>query len=265
MRADVSSLQRFYASPLGRSCADLVATRLNGLWRTLPPQAHIAGIGYAPPYLERLSMPAASRVAFMPGPQGVRLWPEAARNAAALIEESDWPLPNGAYDGLILAHALEVADDLAGLLRETWRCLNPGGRAVIIVPRRRGFWSSADSTPFGFGRPFSQEQLRRLLGEHLLPVTRLVAACVWPPLTRFGLWRLAPTVERLAVDGGATRLGGILIVECEKQLEGGIKVRPKRLPQRQLRPVPAPVTGLQAPERREQRLAEAAAAVQLSS
>lgn len=236
MRDDVIQLRRFYASPLGLMTADLLAAWLAQWWPDLSGR-HVAGIGYALPLLDRLPGTPASRVALMPAAQGVCLWGPGRGNATALIDEGDWPLPNGSYDALVLLHAVEVADHLSSLLREVWRVLNPAGRAIVMVPRRRGFWSSSDATPFGHGRPFSTDQIRRLMGDHLLPVVRRASPLVMPPLTRYGLWHLAPSLERLG-PRLAPRFGGVLMVEVEKQLEGGVAARPRQLRAREPAAVP---------------------------
>ncbi|WP_281300360.1 MULTISPECIES: class I SAM-dependent methyltransferase [unclassified Iodidimonas] len=241
MRPDVIALRNFYERPLGRAAALCIADQIDQLWPDLEGQ-HIAGIGYAPPLLDQLSArhdaagkkPPASMVALMPAAQGVVHWPDTQRNATALIEEDALPLPDGSFDRLVLIHALEVADHLPGLLRELWRVLSPGGRVIIIVPRRRGTWAGFERTPFGSGQPYSSQQLERTLASYLLPVTRIRRSLFAPPFGPFSQGRGMRFLER----SGAIFLGslaGLLIVEAEKQIYRAVPNAPVH------RPVFAPV------------------------
>ena len=45
------------------------------------------------------------------------------------------------------------------------RVLAPGGRAMFVVPSRRGVWARVDGNPFGQGQPYSKTQLRDLMRE----------------------------------------------------------------------------------------------------
>ena len=86
-----------------------------------------------------------------------------AGTRAALVDESLLPLRDGALGRAIIIHGLEAANHLDALMEQAWRVLVPNGRAIFIVPNRRGFWARRDQTPFGAGRPFSSGQLRKLL------------------------------------------------------------------------------------------------------
>lgn len=225
MRPDVIALRNFYAAPTGKAAADCIAGHIARLWPDLEG-LHLAGIGFAPPMLERLGDTAASRIALMPGQQGVLAWPDAARNAAALIEDDRLPLPDGSFDRVILAHALEVADHSRELLAETWRIMAPGGRLIVIVPRRRGFWAGLERTPFASGQPYSRAQLTRLLADNLLPAARTLTALYLPPFRLFANARLLGAVERagrVLLPG----LGGVVIVEAEKQIYRPVGIRPR--------------------------------------
>ena len=216
MRPDVIALRNFYRRPLGRAVADIIAGKVRRLWPSLAG-CHIAGIGYATPILDRFGEEAASRVALMPAAQGVIHWPHAERNAAALVAEQELPLPDGSFDRVLLVHALEVADHASGLLDEVWRILAPGGRAIIVVPRRRAMWSGAERTPFGSGQPYSRAQIRETLTSHLLPASRILGALYLPPVAMLATPKALGIAERLA--GPLLRsFAGVLIVEAEKQI-----------------------------------------------
>ncbi len=225
MRPDVIALRKFYQRPLGRATARCLVDQVQSLWPDLSGQ-HVAGIGFAPPILDRLSGNAASRVALMPAPQGVMHWPDSSLNASALVEEQDLPLPDGSFDRVILAHALEVADHMRGLLREVWRILSPGGRLIVIVPRRRGMWAGFENTPFGSGQPFSSYQVTQTLANQLLPVAHVRRALFLPPmspLARGGIMKAAEKIGPYVLRGFA----GVLVVEAEKQVYGAITTEPR--------------------------------------
>ncbi len=216
MRPDVIALRNFYQRPLGRAVADILAGKVRRLWPSLA-RCHIAGIGYATPILDRLGEEAASRVALMPAAQGVIQWPHAERNAAALVAEQELPLPDGSFDRVLLVHALEVADHAPGLLDEVWRILAPGGRAIIVVPRRRAIWSGAERTPFGSGQPYSRRQIRETLASHLLPASRILGALYLPPVSMLATPKALAIAEHVAGPFLGS-FAGVLIAEAEKQI-----------------------------------------------
>ena len=160
----------------------------------------------------------------MPARQGVVNWPGEGPSAAALVDETALPLPDSAVDRVVMIHALEVADDPSEVLREAWRVLAPGGRLIAVVPNRIGLWARLETTPFGFGLPFSQGQLDALLKDtlfspidwrgalNMLPSSRPTVLALSKPLELFG---------RRVWPGFA----GVLIVEATKQLYQGIPQR----------------------------------------
>ena len=86
-----------------------------------------------------------------------------------LVDETELPLIDEGADRILLVHMLEWSENPLELLRELWRVLAPNGRLLLIVPNRRGLWARVDTTPFGYGSPFSRSQLTKLLeGRHVL-------------------------------------------------------------------------------------------------
>ena len=136
----------------------------------------------------------------MPAEQGVAIWPEAGRCAAALVDAQMLPLPDGSIDRLLLAHALEAADRPDALLEESWRITAPEGRMIVIVPSRGGVWARTDSTPYGQGLPYSKSQLRDLLQRADFSPIFWGEALHAPPIKRPFMMRSATTIERI---GGA--------------------------------------------------------------
>ena len=157
MRRDVLDLRRFYATPLGRAAREMIGRKVREAWSEVRG-LDVLGLGYATPFLDGLNQPRRT-VAAMPAAQGVEAWPGGERNLAALMDETQLAFPNALFDRILLAHALEEADEPLALLREVWRVLAPSGRVIIVASSRLGLWSDAEQTPFGHGRPFTRGQL----------------------------------------------------------------------------------------------------------
>ncbi|MBI1273474.1 MAG: methyltransferase domain-containing protein [Alphaproteobacteria bacterium] len=216
MYSDIVDLREFYASPLGRVAARLLARQLGRLWPDLHRSSLLA-FGYGTPLLQAMQAAPERRLLFMPATQGVAGWPREGANCACLVDEDTLPLPNGSIENILLLHALEGATNPAYLLRELWRVLAPQGRLLCIVPSRRGIWARAESTPFGNGEPYSPSQLKRLLRHAGFVPERTARMLYMPPSQSRLLLSAAEGWEKW----GAILLptfGGLLAVEASKQL-----------------------------------------------
>ena len=179
----------------------------------------------------------------MPGTQGVIKWPLARPTLAALVDECEMPLPDGAVDLVLLVHALEMAQHPQQLLREIWRVLSPGGRLLAIVPNRRGLWARMDTTPFGHGRPYSRSQIIHLLRETWFTPMGWAEALYVPPIPRGWFLRSAVSWERVGATISAP-FAGVHIVEAIKQVYRAIPARrEKRVLMPALKPALAPSPG----------------------
>ena len=159
MHLDVMDLRNFYyRSALGRGAQKAIRDELLHHWPEAKGQT-VAGFGFAVPLLRPYLKDARRVIGLMPGPQGVMPWPAGQPNVSVLCEGTLWPIETGHADRLVLLHGLETSENPSQLLDGCARVLAPGGRALFIVPHRRGMWSSRDKTPFGFGRPYSIGQL----------------------------------------------------------------------------------------------------------
>ncbi|GDX38293.1 methyltransferase type 11 [Methylocystaceae bacterium] len=216
MAIDVVDLRAFYETALGEVAQRLVSRQLRARWGDHSGM-RILGLGYATPFLIDFREKAQRVLAFMPATQGVVHWPVTGRSASALVEASMTPLPDASMDRILLVHALEVDEHPQDLLDEIWRILAPGGKVLVIAPSRTGLWARVDTTPFGYGHPYSRGQLQTLLQEsQFLPVFWGEALYV-PPFQRTSLLKSAPAFERIA---GRFSLpgGGVHLVEATKQL-----------------------------------------------
>jgi len=223
MYLDVVDLRAFYSERLGRVARQLIAERLRSRWPSVSGEC-VLGVGYATPYLAEITAEAERVLAFMPAAQGVVNWPPGGPNAATLVADDCLPLPDASVDRVLAVHSLEMAANANDQLREIWRVLAPGGRALFVVPNRRGIWARVETTPFGFGRPFGRGQLTTLLRDALFSPLGWSEALAVPPIRRRLLVRSGNAWERVGTvlwPGFA----GVIIVEATKQLYQGIPAR----------------------------------------
>ena len=227
MSIDVVDLRNFYGQPLGKVARRIIGRGVRAQWRDTSGQ-RVLGIGYTPPYLGLFREEAERCLAFMPAAQGVLKWPTARPTLAALVEESELPLTDGAVDRVLLVHALEMTNDPMGLLREVWRVMSSGGRLLAVVPNRRGVWARTDTTPFGHGRPYSRSQINQLLREAWFSPAGWSEALYVPPVSGAWFLRTAVAWERTGATLSAP-FAGVHIVEATKQVYRAIPApRPAR-------------------------------------
>lgn len=215
MRTDILDYHEFYRTPLGAAAAEFVSARLVEAWGDASG-CRVAGFGFANPFLSEFDK-AERRLALAPGGQGVIRWPAQGKNAAALVGEHAWPLPDASLDRLLIAHGLEESPDPRRLMREAWRVLADDGRIIIIASHRRGLWSIVETTPFAAGRPYLKGQLDRLLREAMFDGARWNAALYFPPVKSRFMLRSARAWERAGARVWPG-LSGVLMVEATKDL-----------------------------------------------
>ncbi|MHA7872641.1 MAG: class I SAM-dependent methyltransferase [Hyphococcus sp.] len=215
MRTDILDVHQFYRSPMGDLVRGFIASRLIDAWGDARHMT-MAGFGYANPYLEDFPE-ARARLAFSPGAQGVFRWPAENGNAAGLVAETAWPLPDACLDRLLIVHGLEESPDPHRLMREAWRVLTDDGRMIIVASHRRGLWSMIDSTPFAAGRPYLKRQLSALLEGAMFRATQWSSALYFPPLGGRLLLRAARTWERAGARAWPG-LAGVVMVEASKDM-----------------------------------------------
>ena len=180
MWSDIIDLRDFYEGALGRAVVRVVQRHLRAIWPRLAGQ-RVLGIGFATPYLGALSAESERTIAVMPAGQGVLRWPAGGNNLVALSNETCLLLFDRSIDRLVMVHCLEGSPEVRAVLRECWRVLADGGRLVVIVANRSGFWARADNAPFAQGRPFSMGQITKQLREALFaPLLTATSALFMP-------------------------------------------------------------------------------------
>ncbi len=226
MHLDVATLRDFYATPLGQIARRILARRIRSHWGTATGEI-IASLGFGTPFIGAYRTEARSVGALMPASQGALIWPRGAPILSTLVEEGSLPLRDNSVDRLLVIHCLEVSEQVTPLLRELWRVLKPEGRLMIVVPNRRGLWAHVDTTPFGFGRPYSRSQLDSLLHQSLFTPETWDTALHLPPFDRGILVRSATAWERVGARVSPA-LGGVLLVEARKEMMAPVKGKPVR-------------------------------------
>jgi SAM-dependent methyltransferase len=246
MHLDVVDLRNFYyRTQLGRVAQRAIRDQIVAAWPEAKGQT-VAGFGFAVPVLRPFLATARRVVALMPGQQGVMAWPAGMDNVSVLSDETNWPLPTGMVDKLVVMHGLETSDHPAALLEECARVLGPGGRALFVVPNRAGIWARADGTPFGVGRPYSPSQLEAQLLQHAFSPERTYSALFAAPSGRRFWLRTAEFWETTGRRVLPWRAGGVLIVEVSKLTHaptrpglGAVVRRPLRVLDAMPAPAPA--------------------------
>ncbi|MDP3803790.1 class I SAM-dependent methyltransferase [Brevundimonas sp.] len=218
MRRSIEELRTFYGEPAGALARRLLARRLEDAWGEAT-NSDVLGVGYATPWLDAF-VGARRVVAAMPGGQGVEPWPSAGKNRSLLVDDRRLPFAAGAFDRILLVHALEEADDAQGLMIEAVRALSPAGRIILVAAARGGLWSRVEATPFGHGRPFTRRQLERLVrGAGLEPTawSQTLYVPPWGPLLP-----LADGFEQIGkrVLPGAA---GVILLEATRQAYAHIR------------------------------------------
>jgi SAM-dependent methyltransferase len=211
---DVVGFRDFYASPLGRVTAQLLQRQLATLTPIRADQT-MMGLGFASPYL--LSSSNHVALSFMMARQGVIHWPHDAENSSALVDEADLPLLESVVDLALVVHGLEHAETPLDMLQEVWRVLAPQGRLILVVPNRKGLWAASESTPFGYGQPFSARQITGLLKDSKFTVTQWRSALYLPPLRNETVLKAAVAFDTVG-QRMISRFAGVTIVEAMKQV-----------------------------------------------
>ncbi len=219
MSADPQPLA-FYGTRLGAVAARLLRARIAALWPEMSGRA-VLGIGHAAPYLRLWRDDAARCIAAVPAALPAARWPTGVASRTVVVEEELLPLPDLAFDCVLLVHGLETAGNARRLLREVWRVLRDDGRLLVVAPNRRGLWAHAESTPFGQGHPYSSGQLTRLLAATMFEVERRDEALHAPPLRWRAALRSAGAAERVGrrVLPG---LGGVTLAEARKNMYAAV-------------------------------------------
>lgn len=226
MNFEATQLQSWYEEPRGRLVVRLVGGAMERLLKENPSERTL-GLGFAQPYLDWLRPWTGNAMGAAPAEMGVVLGVTGAANRTAQVRPDALPFPDAWFERVVMVHLLEGTSDPKSALREVWRVLIPGGRILILVANRGGLWARGDTTPFGWGRPYSPRQLRFILEDTLLVPRQWCYALFCPPLKRKLSWRWASAWEK-AGNRWFAPLGGVIICEAEKVVYASTPLLKKR-------------------------------------
>jgi len=220
MAVDIIDLTRFYESALGKHVSKRLTAEMAAMWPKADARDLVLAYGYGVPVAAGL-WPQADWHFLMPSQQGAL--PQGDAGAAILTHEKAWPVRDDSVNRLLVMHGLEAATRPEKTVQEIYRVLVPNGRAMIIVPNRRGFWARSDRTPFGTGRPYSAGQLRQLLQQNGLVAGRLRPVLMMPPTLplpqNFAVRPVARVMAALV-----PHLAGVWMMEAIKQIPAPLSV-----------------------------------------
>lgn len=217
IRPDLKYLCEFYKTALGAVLARGLRREVRDLFpeHVRNGKGLVLGIGYTLPYLKTF---AGKRnfISLMPASQGATFWPK-KMNRCFIAEEKKIPLPDCSVESVILTHELEFSENINNLLREIWRVLVPEGRVVILAPNRISLWAMAAGTPFGYGRPFSKAQIKKMLEESLFDLNEMRSLILTPPVKIRQLARIFRWVDKFAYKL-SLNMGGIIMAVGVKRI-----------------------------------------------
>jgi SAM-dependent methyltransferase len=217
MAIDARDAAGFYATPLGRLTAGLLREKFSALWPSCKGLS-VLGLGFTGPYLT-LWRDEARCIALSPAAMGAAPWPAGRASLACVAEEEALPFADLSFDRILIVHGLEQAENTRRALREAWRLLKDDGRLIVVVPNRRGMWAYMESTPFGHGQPYSENQLSRLLSGLFFQVESKHELLFAPPVDWRPSLRLFTVWERTGRTL-APQLAGLTMAEASKNVLG---------------------------------------------
>ncbi len=235
MRMDVVELRNFYSqTDLGTKVAKIISRTLNPLLDSKSSD-FIIGFGFTCPFFDCCKEISSFKefspkiISLMPGEQGVVSWPNNKNNVSVLVDETSWPINTSSADKVLIAHGLEVSGNQDDLLNEAFRVLDGKGKLILLVPNRTGFWARSDNTPFGFGKPYTLNQLTFLLSQNQFQIDKISSVLYGLP-SKKGYWlRSINFWEAIGKKFNFPFFGGVLIVEASKSLYGAHKLSTGKL------------------------------------
>ncbi len=219
-------LKRFYNTFHGRVVRLIIRKHLLDMWSDCKGLT-LFGYGYVLPYLRPYVESCEKSYVLFPAQLGAHHWSAQDKNIVGVTAENALPLETNSVDRILITHALEFFDYPDEVFEELWRVLKSTGKIIIVVPNRLGFWSRADWTPFGQGRPYSAHQVENLLHENRFVHEQTRHALFSPAFKSPLTFRLAKAFE---IIGSiiCPALGGVHIIEASKQLYAGTRGTPVR-------------------------------------
>ncbi|MEE2745359.1 MAG: methyltransferase domain-containing protein [Pseudomonadota bacterium] len=219
MYQNTINFSSFYATPLGGIAQRIIESKISEYWPNTRGM-NVLGIGFSGPYLNILHSQSERSVSVAPTSELGCSRLESEKNRTCIAKDLSLPFSDLSFDRILVIHSLEFSEAVQQMLREIWRILSEGGRLIIIVPNRRGLWSLLESTPFGFGQPYSTTQLARLLDDNMFVTLRSSSALFMPPFKHRMFFSSSMACEKAGKICLPT-MGGVAFLEATKQIYAG--------------------------------------------
>ena len=216
MYQSANDLKAFYNDRMGRVVRRILKRQIYSFWPDALEET-IAGLGYATPYLSHYIDSATRIIALTPAEQGAYHWPYDSQNKTCLLYDDAIPLPDESVDKILIVHNIEFSYQPNAMLQEIWRVLKPRGKALFLVSNRNGFWSQAEWSAFGSGRPYTLSQLCNTLHQNQFVTERIEESLFMPPIRRAFIMKAAHFFEGLG-HSILPIAAGVHMVEVSKQL-----------------------------------------------
>ena len=216
---DQINIQGFYNSQLGLNVHECITREISTKWTDLN-STRILGVGFSRPYIRFYNGNQNNIVSLMPPTPFTEFSAGNTANQELISLFHEIPLPDLSIDRIIIVHALEFSESANLMIRELWRVLTDNCKIIFIVPNRLGVWCRFDSNPFGFGRPYSPNQLVRLLDDNLFTTIKRNTALYMPPVKVRGMNSLSKGWEIFGRNTFPNH-GGVISIEAEKQIYSG--------------------------------------------
>lgn len=232
--------KQFYSSELGKRVSEELRHNLRHFWQENDDESQLA-LGYPIRLWQEHNIPR-NLIVVMPAEQGAVCWPRKVdSNKTIVAHDHELPIPSNSMNRVVLLHALEFSANVSLLMKEIYRILVPNGRMILIAPNRMGLWARSSKTPFGYGRPFSSQEIQSLLEHTEFTLKKQRSFMFMPPSHRRMPLKIIPATELI----GQLLLpmcGGIHMIEAEKQIYANI-MQPMQARSRQgVKPVGAAVS-----------------------
>ena len=161
MEHDLLNILYFYRSYLGTVTKRIIAKQINQFWQSAPNS--LFGIGYTDTFLDDFHKAGSQCTAMMPMTMGGYARNGLENYTTVLVNDICLPLKKESIKNILCIHMLEHTPHPELFLQEVYNVMAPEGEMILIIPNRHGSWSQADTTPFGNGRPFSRNQIQKML------------------------------------------------------------------------------------------------------
>ena len=201
---DIAKIHRFYKSPLGKWVSSLVRDKVK-----TDDVSDVLWLGYGQEFRRPTDIWGITEANLDLSLEG---------HSNLLFYQSDlFPFAANSFNKIVVLHGFEFSKDPVNFLHNIWDALEGEGEFHMIVPNRSGFWARGEKTPFGEGRPYSLNQIYKLLVQTGFSVINAEHCLYTPPSANKLSLSIAPHYEWL---GHKLNLpfGGLIYTRCKKEI-----------------------------------------------